>query len=557
MESLFANPAENDLKKVNEIIASFLVSLKNFGLYAEDHDICQNSIRNAFNRLEGFLETTENLRIDIDNDRILYQNETIFQDSEHTGLIAYYLFRDGIKWISFSSGLTIDQLKGFLEILDTYRTLHEDPEGDLATALWEANFQNISYKASDIYWESEPSMDFTLPVSGSAPTVQEGTTVQEQKNSLIQAFQNPKSDLFQLTPEDTARLKEMIMEEEKRDSAQDLLELASIILSDSENKDLLEALFHFVKNEIRSAVTKGRFESACRTLLTVHKIRSAAKTDSPWAIPQLNRLIISISDPEYLDAFSIVLRTMDKTNKAQLNLLGQFFLMLHTNALQGLAPMMGDIRSISVRKQLMKILVVLAARNLNHFEKLLNHPDENVVQWLVDVAGHLPDEKAIRILRQMTTHPSAKVRRQAMKCLLTLDPASLEALFPAIEDSSEDVRQIIFSYLKRQKNEVGEKLLLDYLRKGEFTIPDQDHILNCYRALGLCGSPKAIPFLEQVLFKSPWRRIANKPIHRQGAVSALMALKTQETRTILSKASRSFSPAVRMAYKRGKEETYC
>jgi hypothetical protein len=397
-------------------------------------------------------------------------------------------------------------------------------------------------------------MDFDLPVSGKAPALKEDTAVQAQKNSLIQAFQNPKSELFRLTPEDTARLKEMIIEEEKRDSAQDLLELATIILGDSENKDLLEAIFHFVKNEIRSAVTKGRFESACRTLLTVHKIRSAAKADSPWALPQLNRLIISISDPDYLDAFLIVLRTMNKTDKAQMNLLGQFFLMLHSNALLGLAPMMGDIRSISVRKQLMRVLVVLAARNLNHFEKLLNHPDENVVQWLVDVAGHLPDEKSMEILRQMTTHPSAKVRRQAMKCLLTRDPASLAALFPKIEDSSEDVRQIIFNHLKRQKNEVGEKLMLDYLRRGEFTITDQDHILNCYRALGFCGSLEAIPFLEQVLFKNPWQRIANKSIHRQGAVSALMNLKTQETQKILSKASRSFSLAVRMAYKRGKEK---
>ena len=219
--------------------------------------------------------------------------------------------------------------------------------------------------------------------------------------------------------------------------------------------------------------------------------------------------------------------------------------------------MMGDIRSISVRKQLMKILVVMATRNLNHFEKMLDHPDENVVQWLVDVAGHLPGEKPMQILRQMTSNTSAKVRRQAMKSLLTRDPASLAALFPKIEDSSEEVRRIIFGYLKRQKNEVGEKLMLDYLQKGEFAITDQDHILNCYRALGICGSPKAIPFLEQVLFKSPWRRIANKSFHRQGAVAALMALKTQETQTILSKASRSFSPALRMAYKRGKEESNC
>ena len=557
MTSRSTYPAIHSQKSVNDIIISFLASLKNFGLYAENHSICRKSILNAFNHLDRFLENAQILRLDIEEDRLLHQNETVYRDSESTGLIAYYLFRDGIKWISFSSGVTIDELKGFLLMLNQYRTIQEDPEGDLTTALWEANFPNISYHASDIYWESEPSIDPQLPVSGETPPDLESSPEQIQKNSLIQEYLNPEGDMYQLTPSETVQLQEMISEEEKRDGVQDFLELISILLKEKDNRNLLEALFRFIKNGIKEALVRGKFESACKILRTIHTIRSAAKTEAPWSIPLFNQLIISLSGPEYLNALASVLRKIEKTDDELFKTIGQFVRMLHTNAIKSLAPMVDQIRSISVQKKFIKILEAMASRNLDLLEQLLTNPDEISVQWLVFLTGRLPGERPEKMVRQMINHASARVRKQAIKCLLVRSQASLEPLFSKIEDSSEDVRQLIFGHLGRERNRSGERLLLQYLQRDEFAVNSRKHILNCYSALGKCGSASSLPFLEQVLFKNSWRNVFNGSVHRQGAVAALLALEVQEARRILSKASRSFSPSVRLAYKRGKAAIPC
>ena len=481
----------------------------------------------------------------------------VYQDSETTGQIAYYFFRDGIKWISFRKGLTVEELKGFLLVLNQYRTIQEDPEGDLATALWESNFDHIGYQASNIYWESEPEVDLHLPVAGESPPVLEDKPEQVQQISLIQGYLNSSGDLYQLTPSETARLQEMIIEEEKRDSAQDLLDLASILLKDRGNNDLLEALFQFIKTEIDKALTRGNLESACKTLRTVHTIRSAAKTEGPWAIPHFNRLVISISGSENLTSLSSVLRDIQKSDGDRFKLLGQFILMLHSNALRSLAPMIGHIRSMSLQKRYIKILEVMASRNLALLEKLLASEDENLVHWLVYITGRLPGKKPEELVWEMTRSGSAKVRKQAIKCLLAREPALLKPLFPMIEDTSEDVRQVILGHLMRHRNTIGEKLLLEYLQKDDIAVNGEQHIIDCYRALGKCGSASSIPFLEEVLFKGRWHQVFNGSDHRQGAVTALAALNTPEAQKLLSKASRSFSPSVRMAYKRGKEASPC
>ena len=56
METLAAIQTPEHLKPVKEVIASFLLGLKNLGLYAEDHDICRKCLQKAFDRLEAFLD---------------------------------------------------------------------------------------------------------------------------------------------------------------------------------------------------------------------------------------------------------------------------------------------------------------------------------------------------------------------------------------------------------------------------------------------------------------------------------------------------------------------
>jgi hypothetical protein len=546
-------PTNKELQAVKDVIASFLVTLKNFGFYPENHAICQRSIANICIRLDAFLNTYDFLKFDIEKERLIYHNEVVFQESPGEENLAFYLYRDGIRWIELKKGVKSKEIKGFITILNCYRTVQEDPEGDLVTALWEAHFPNIRYKASDIYWDSEPLLELNLLSLGDANTDGENLPEEEQENSLSATLQSSEDGLFELNKDEIANLREMIIEEEDRDSVKDLLDLATVLFSTQDNEEDLETLLQFFKNQIEVSLNHKNFQLVHETLKGLHKIRFDLKTVRPWSIPIFNNFFKSISEPQYLSVLSKVLPTLDRADFNRIELLKQILVLLHSNAILAIAPILSQIRFRIVQQQLLEIIEILARRNFKPLEQVLSSNDEHVVGTLVPIVGRISGKKSIRILLKMIHSDFEMVRKQAIQLLIAREMVSFETIFPFIKDSSNSIRQLILEYLNHNKPKNGEALLIEYMKQKQFLVNSDQHIISCYKTLGKCGSSIAIPFLKKNLFKRRWFPDFGWSIHRQGSVAALIALQTNEAKKLLRKASKSFFPNVRRAYKKGLE----
>jgi HEAT repeat protein len=551
MNPLKTIPTNKELQTVKDVVASFLGGLKNFDLYPENHVLRQKCIDNVFNCLEAYLNTYDSLRLNIEKERLIYQGEIVFQESASKEKLVFFLYRDGIRWIQFNKGLKSKEIKRFLNILNCYTTVQEDPEADLVTALWEEHFSNIRYKASDINWDSEPLLELNLSTTEDAKSFGENLSKEGLENSLITNLRSSEKGLFELNAHEIAKLREMIIEEENRDISTELLGLASILLEDQANKNDVKALLQFINEEIKVALKQKNFQLAKKFLKSLHKMRLASKTKSPWAISIFNNFIKSISDPQSLNILSKILLILDKSDLKDFKLIRQFLMLLHPNAILTLAPMLSQIRSKNVQQQLIEIIEIMARRDLYPLEKLLSSNDEYIVVSLIDIAGRIPSKKTNQILLKMLHNPSERIRKQTIKHFIAQRSLSLDIIFPFIEDSSKSIRQLILDHLKQNKSEKGEALLSEYLKQKRFLINNNQHIIACYKTLGKCGSTKSIPFLKEILFKRRLVPDFRGAIHRQGSVIALIGLETNEARKLLQRASKSIFPNVRFAYKRG------
>ena len=551
MNPLKTIATNKELQTVKDIIAAFLVGLKNFGLYPENHVLCQKCIDHAFKCLEAFLNTYGSLRLNVEKERLIYQGEIVFQESDSKEKLVFFLYRDGIRWIQFDKGLKTKEIKRFIDILNCYTTVQEDPEGDLVTALWEENFSNIRYKASDIYWESEPLLKLKLLTTENAKSFAENVSEEELENSLTTTLRSSEKGLFELNAFEIAKLREMVIEEENRNISIELLRLASVLLEDHANKNDLETFLQLIKNEIKVCLTQENFELAKKILKSFQEMRLVSKTKNPWAILIFNNFIKSISDPQFLNILSKILPTLDKSNLEKFKLIRQFLVLLYPNAILTLAPILSQIRSKNVQQQLIEIIEIMARRDLHPLEQLLSSNDEYMVRILIDIVGRIPGRKANQIILKMLHNSSERIRQQAIKHFINQRSLFLEIIFPFIDDSSESIRQLILGYLKQNKSEKGEVLLTEYLQQKQFLLNNNQHIIDCYKTLGKCGSSKSIPFLQEILFKRRLIPDFRGAIQRQGSVIALIGLETKEARKLLQKASKSFFPNVRLAYKRG------
>ena len=173
-----------------------------------------------------------------------------------------------------------------------------------------------------------------------------------------------------------------------------------------------------------------------------------------------------------------------------------------------------------------------------------------MVKKLVYILGHIDGDKPVKILINMTDHPSARVRLEALKALERRNKNMIKELFHLVNDPVLTIRRMMWNHLEQYKNEETGDLILDYLQQQKILYRDDQQILNCFKTLGCCGTLSSIPFLGQTLLGQGWDFSSERSIWRQGAALALLELKTQEAKDVLKKASRSLFQSIRSAYQK-------
>jgi hypothetical protein len=552
MDYLDPAPTSEELQGVKEMMSSFLIGLKNYSLYPENHEICQTSVANAATRLECFLKSYNNFRLDVAKDHLLYKTEVVFQESESSEKLATVFFRDGIQWLQFLEGFGFNELKDFFGILKAYQKWQEDADGDLVTAFWEADLPNFRYNAVDVYWESEQLLDYSLLDTGGTQNRAGVEQEKQRQSSLAVAMEDPEDTLWELTSEDDKKLRKMIFEEEKRDNLNDLLFVVFALFKDQTENSDLEFALQFLEGELREALAKGDFQFAFRLVSGLRRIQHGSKNQQVWAMGYLDQFFLEISSLKVLEVVPEDFRSLDMLDSDNLKQLGQFFLLLHPSSILVLGPLLSKTQSLKIQHQIHQIIESMAAKDIRPLEQLLKSPDEIMVQKLVPVLGKLKGKRPIQILLGMLRHSSDGVRKQAVKQLVTLDAENIKEIFALVEDPNDSIRNLVLRKLGKIRNETSEDLLLNYLEKRQFAVTNHQHLLACYRALGQCGSNRSVSFLRKSLFKRGWFPDF-RSIHRRGATVALIALGTNEAKEILKNASKSYLPTVRLAYRKALE----
>jgi hypothetical protein len=535
--------ADPDIPAIRDLIGALLIALRNHALYPEDHAISRNAVASLEVRLAGFLAEHGFLRLSVERDRFLAEGEVVHQGPPQEDYLPFQLFRDGIQWIEFRNGITTEELSGFLKMLIRYRTPKEEAEGDLVTALWEAGLPHLNYGKEEVLWRAEPLVDFSLFQTGPREAREEG---EEMKGPAAPAPKIPipaaDPSFWRLTPEEEREIREMVLEEETRDSTEDVLEVLAIILREQRDPKNFSDILDFLAEEFRYALAQGEVSFVLRFLESLDALRESVGEEEPWTLPLLDAFRQRISGPEVLGALEQAWPSVG---------------VMEDDRLETLGPLLIGTDLPVVERLLEEAISVHAGRDLKPLSRLLDDAEETLVRKLIPLVGKMEGQAAADLLFGLTRRPEEPLRRDAIQALLARDPQNLRRLFPLIEDPQPPIRGVILGHLARKKNPLAEELLLNYLKKGRFQIRERQHILACYRVLGQCGSARSLPFLRDSLLKQDWKAFLGigDSLHRQGAALALMGMPDDEAaKPALEKAARSLFSGVRSACRSAGEE---
>jgi len=151
-----------ELKAAEETTFALLMSIRNYGLFPPGHASTTNMLAGLTNTINLFTKEYGELRLEIEKNRILYGGEKVYEEANHDENPSFIFFRDGVRVLEFLEGLESYEIVSFFNIVDHYKIITEEPDGDLVTDLWSADFPHINYESSDELWEAEPVLEFSL-----------------------------------------------------------------------------------------------------------------------------------------------------------------------------------------------------------------------------------------------------------------------------------------------------------------------------------------------------------------------------------------------------------
>jgi hypothetical protein len=522
---------EEDLAVVRDIIRTIIKTVKTFNVYPKDNPIYQKFASELFEKFNAFFESSDELKIDIEQYSLLYKESEVYRSEEKTDNLAMLLFSDGLRQITFQKGITFDEISDFIDILRFAPKSEMSDTDDIVTLLWEKNIKNMGYAAV------EDTIDDDL-------VVEEALLRNDADQEIAQGPSEYAGALFAPAPN---VLRSEIKVEQPTES-----ELAALRkeLSDIDEKSLLSSAVGIFFGLLADEQDTEAFPEIVQNIGRIMDIRMQKK-DLKGAIQileGLKGLLAVYNAPSQIELVEHVISRAGSIENLQI-LFGvsqdpveirQYLVYLGTQSLPQLIQMLGELNDRKQRRILCEILAEVGKQGIDTLAEALNDEKWHLVRNIVMILGMIKEPGSVKYLKKVLKHVDVRVRRETIRTLEGISSGETKDLFiAALEDSDSTVRMPALRALRRLKapglfEVLSRNISRDKLKNKTFA--EKKELLE---TIAVVGGEKAFPLLSELFKKKGLIEKDDITEIRASAAYGLGLLKSKEAILMLEKETKS------------------
>lgn len=474
-----------DEEIIRDILSTLTKTVKTFNVYPKDNPIYQRFATSLYEKFQEFFEKSETLRLDVQHSSLLFDGSEVFRGEDTTDNIAVLLYADGIRQLSFLSGITLEEIIDFIDILrqaPKAETLHDD----IVTLLWEKDIGNLSYMVAE---EGVEGFDLEEELGGDA----EGVTLYGASYSDL-TIKPIRLDLgtSPVTSEEIMAVETELMEldEEK------LLSLASDLLFDllPEEREMT-GYAEMIRNlgEVTDLmVRKNELGPFLHVLGKLREVYKGLKT--PEQRKPLNELFERAGG---LDTLRKLLKSEVKEQYIR-----RYIYLIGRSIIPRLVEMLGENEDRRRRKFLCDILAKVGKADLAALTEGLSDKRWFLVRNLIIVLGLINDPSTVRALERTLTNPDPRVRREAVRAIDGMSsPDVMRPLATAMYDEDLHVRIAAAKALRRFGGKEAFNVLSEIILTDEFRRKSYSEKRELLGSIAAVGGMAAMPILADMFRK--------------------------------------------------------
>jgi len=524
-------------------------------LYLPNNPVYQRAVDNIRAAFRQIWQATDDLVFDVGETELRWEDNVVYSQDQRNESIAWTLFKDGVRSLTFRPGVEETEIVRFLGVLQQARNLQADAPDDLLTLLWAQDFQFVAYTFRELVSENAVPIEKgeTIP---STPPSQIQHRVEEEappKREGLVSIDDFDTTLYFLEDNEIDYLKKDVDREYSQDLRRNVLSMLFDLLELQTYGTVRAELISIVENFIPYLLGAGDFRSVAYILRETRAILQRAREIIPEHRKTLEGLPGRLSQR---DALSQLLQSLDEAAMHPTEEeLAELFQELAPEALPTLMGWIAKLHNERVRDLVQAAAARLAQANAGEVLKALGSEDSAAQLEMVKLAGRLKLPGAPDGMEPLLASGDRALKLAVVEALTAIaSPSALRLLERAIDDGDRDVRIAAVRFLASRGYRNAAARVEAIVGGSKLRNADLTEKMAFFEAYGALVGAKGIAALDKLLVAKGLLGKREDPETRACAAMALGKIRTPEARAVLERASQDKEPLVRNAVTRALRE---
>ena len=524
-------------------------------LYLPNNPVYQRAVDNIRAAFRQIWQATDDLVFDVGETELRWEDNVVYSQDQRNESIAWTLFKDGVRSLTFRPGVEETEIVRFLGVLQQARNLQADAPDDLLTLLWAQDFQFVAYTFRELASENAVPIEKGEPIPSTPPS-QIQHRVQEEappKREGLVSIEDFDTTLYFLEDAEVEYLKKDVDREYSQDLRRNVLAMLFDLLELQTYGTVRAELISIVENFIPYLLGAGDFRSVAYILRETRAILQRAREIIPEHRKTLEGLPSRLSQR---DALSQLLQSLDEAAMHPTEEeLAELFQELSPEALPTLMGWIAKLHNERVKDLVQAAAARLAQANAGEVLKALGSEDSAAQLEMVKLAGRLKLPGAPDGMEPLLASGDRALKLAVIEALTAIaSPSALRLLQGAIDDSDRDVRIAAVRFLASRGYRNAAARVEAIVSGAKLRNADLTEKMAFFEAYGALVGAKGIPTLDKLLVAKGLLGKREDPETRACAAMALGKIRTPEARAVLERAAVDKEPLVRNAVTRALRE---
>jgi hypothetical protein len=525
-------------------------------LYLPNNPVYQRSVENVRGAFRQIWQATDDLLFDVTEADLSWEDTVVYHQEQKNESIAWTLFKDGVRSLSFKPGVEDQEIVRFLRVLHLAKNLQSDAADDLLTLLWQEDFQLIAYTFRELATENAVPIEAgeTIPAATPSDVRQAVQAEAPPKREGLVSIEDFDTTLYFLDEKEVDYLHREVEREYAQDLRHNVLAMLYDLLELQTYGTVRAELISIVENLIPYLLGAGDFRSVAFILRESRTILQRARELIVEHRQALEGLPGRLSQSE---ALSQLLQSLDEaTVHPTEEELGELFQELRADALFTLMTWIPKLSNEQVRELVQRAAERLAQSNATEVLKALASEDSAAQLEMVRLAGRLKLPGAPEGMGKLFETGDRTLKVAVVEALTAIgSPSAMRLLEKAVEDSERDVRIAAVKFLAARGHRNAFQRIESAVIGGKLKNADLTEKMTFFEGYGALVGAAGIPVLERVLIPKGLLGKKVDPETRACAAMALGKIRSPEARAVLERAAQDKEPLVRNAVSRALRES--